>query len=421
MPHIRGNSMGASMYKVIEMLEFEPNECVVEIGSEHGEGSTAFLSEFCLGRNIPFFSVDVDPVVFVQIVRIPGVLPFNMTGEHFLEYTFSYFGQKIKFAYLDNFDWIWSSWPKDHPLILEETVIYNNIDMVLSNENSQKAHLTQAMLIDKFAADRCVIVLDDTWLKTDGTFDGKGGTAVPWLLANGYHLVHEPKAFDGDPDSANAFIAVQRTRVNDVSNYTEAYYHKAQDEYIYAKMGLLRPDQLAAVAYTLGISYFGDSVYKRIPGTIYSIGCGEGYLEEFFEKQGYEVIGVDPSPGAKALYRGSKLIDRYEGGGGTILFVESIEHIPEEEILRILSLVPPYARVFIGNWLDSMPIYPTSDGWDHITLIDDAFFDKISVGFNVFLRRGSFLVMDKIGPTNDLPYQKRTPVYATALVSRKGK
>lgn len=184
--------------------------------------------------------------------------------------------------------------------------------------------------------------------------------------------------------------------MNDLTHYTKDYYQRDIAENWFDEYGLLRPDQLAAFCYAVGLPFWGDeNLKRRNPGLIYSIGAGTGVLESFLENQGFRVTGVDPSPGAKKLYRGKKLIDRYKGGGKTIIFCEAIEHIPRGEILRILGLVPTGSRVIIVNWLSHHPITPDKSSWDHITQIDDGFFKYISTGWRVLVKRFSHLVMEQ--------------------------
>lgn len=183
----------------------------------------------------------------------------------------------------------------------------------------------------------------------------------------------------------------------DMSIYTSDYYKRDIDEYWFDKNGLLRPDQLAAICYAYGMPFFGGVFAKREPGLVYSIGCGEGVLERHLENMGCEVIGVDPSCGADELYRGETLIDKYEGGGDTIIFCEAIEHIPADEIERIFSLIPVGARVIITNWPDFHPIHPDGTDKDHITLVDDELYDRLSTSGEIIVRRGSHLVIDVKG------------------------
>ena len=183
--------------------------------------------------------------------------------------------------------------------------------------------------------------------------------------------------------------------MQDLKNYTVGYYTRERPENLFTDCGLLRPDELAALCYALDWPFWGPKGKPiRNPGKIYSIGAGPGNLEVILEKMGHEVVGVDPSPGAKELYQGKKLVDKYDGGGDTILFVESIEHLPVKEINRIMSLVPHGARVVIVNWVDFFPI-PKDSEWDHITTIDDGMYDKLTKNNKVVLRKGSHLVFEK--------------------------
>jgi len=135
-----------------------------------------------------------------------------MTGEQFLAEVFPTFDLKVKFAYLDNFDWAWESWGENHPTAEHLKSIYANLGLELSNANSQKAHLEQAQLVEQHAAPGCVVLLDDTWGRPNGSWAGKGGTAVPWLLENGYALMHQPFVSDSDPPGGFGHVAVQRIR-----------------------------------------------------------------------------------------------------------------------------------------------------------------------------------------------------------------
>lgn len=175
--------------------------------------------------------------------------------------------------------------------------------------------------------------------------------------------------------------------------YGTDYFIRNIPENWFIEYNLIRPDQLAAFCYAFGLPFWGDEgLERRKPEQVYSIGCGVGTLEAYMETY-CPVIGVDPTEGARNLYKGSQLIDNYEGGGDTLIFCESIEHIERSEIDRILSLVPNGARVIIVNWLSHHPL--NTNGFDHITRIDDQFFDEISSRWKVLVRNRSHLVMEK--------------------------
>lgn len=179
--------------------------------------------------------------------------------------------------------------------------------------------------------------------------------------------------------------------------YTTDYYLREADEFWFGKRGLLRPDELAAICYAFGKPFTGKGYdTPRDPGIIYSIGCGQGNLEKKLEDMGCKVYGVDPSPGAKELYKGKTLLDTYPGGGDTILFVESIEHLYPKQFEQIWNKIPSGARVIVVNWLDFHPIEPDNTGYDHVRLVDDGLYDSLCEGNRVIFRLGSHLVLERV-------------------------
>jgi SAM-dependent methyltransferase len=96
----------------------------------------------------------------------------------------------------------------------------------------------------------------------------------------------------------------------DLAGYDDAYYQRDAPEFWFGGRDLPRPDQLAAICYTFGVPFWGSEPYApRDPGRVVSIGCGGGHLEQTLEDLGVTVTGVDPSPGARRLYRGKLLCD----------------------------------------------------------------------------------------------------------------
>ena len=188
----------------------------------------------------------------------------------------------------------------------------------------------------------------------------------------------------------------------DFSRYPVGYYRRNWTaERWFPQRSLLRPDQLAALCYVFGAPFWGDEhsrmTWREPPSwRVMSIGCGEGYLEVELERLGCEVTGVDPAPGARELYRGRVLQDDIDliEDFPTVIFCESLEHLPRVEIDRIWARITAGARIIITNWPLYHPIELTPDGWDHITRVDDALFDELSAGHRVLVRRGSHLVLE---------------------------
>lgn len=188
--------------------------------------------------------------------------------------------------------------------------------------------------------------------------------------------------------------------MNKEEQYKTSYYQRDNFEAWFPEGGLPRPDELAAIAYAHGRGFFNPILNPtqytlRHPGVIYSIGCGAGSLEKRLEDMGYTVIGVDPSPGAKELYRGSTLVEEYEGGGDTIIFCESVEHLFKDQFDAIWNKIPDKAWVIFVNWPDYHPLKLDNSGYDHVRLIDDEFYDQLQEVSRVIFRRGSHLVLVK--------------------------
>jgi hypothetical protein len=167
---------------------------VVEIGSERGGGSTAYLYEFCKKNRLKFYTVDFEEGAYERAKKICGENAYFMSGQWFLDKVFPEFDEKIGFAYLDNFDYqfrhiVGKGW------ILEQIELYKSIGLEMNNYNSKMHHLEQVKKIAKLSTDNCLIMLDDTWeVKYSGSkygeacYDGKGGFAVSYLLSHGFEI-----------------------------------------------------------------------------------------------------------------------------------------------------------------------------------------------------------------------------------------
>lgn len=186
----------------------------------------------------------------------------------------------------------------------------------------------------------------------------------------------------------------------DLSGYTTDYYYRDIPETWFWRNGLLRPDQLAALCYTLGWPFWGrEGMEPRDAGMVLSFGSGRGELEIALAELDQVVVAVDPSPGAQSMYGGQWFVLRSEwtpemvAGADTIIFCEAVEHIPADELDRIRGAVVTPCRIIVVNWPDYHPIIPDGS-FDHITLIDDAWQDRWVGDGRVVVRRQSHLVVD---------------------------
>lgn len=175
--------------------------------------------------------------------------------------------------------------------------------------------------------------------------------------------------------------------------YNLDYFNRNIPENWYKKAGLLRPDQLAGLAYVMDWPFWtNERTPRRNPGKVLSVGCGLGDLEVKLEELGVRVTGYDPY--YYKDYQGKKCLQHYKGEHfNTILFCESIEHLSEAESMNIINHQPGGTRIIIVNWPNNHPILP--EGFDHITQVDDDFFDRLLDGREPLIRKGSHLVFDK--------------------------
>lgn len=186
----------------------------------------------------------------------------------------------------------------------------------------------------------------------------------------------------------------------DLTHYSADYYQRDQIiETWFWRVGLLRPDQLAALCYILGKPFWGrDRLPERKPGLVLSVGCGRGELEAALERLGVQVLGYDPSAGAHDMYEGTRLTAELDDEtirvAHTVVFCESLEHVPADEIWRIRKALTSGTRLVVTNWPDYHPIEVSRDGWDHITRVDDDLFDRLAEGASVLVRRESHLVLE---------------------------
>lgn len=160
---------------------------VIEIGSTRekllGQGSTVVLAELSASLGLRFVTVDMDPANTEQarqdLSEFPNAEAVTARGEDYL----AAFEGPVVGAYLDAFD-IQHGRHSDYRIGRYREFLGTDI----TNEASARMHLECA----KALADRVVaggiVAVDDTWREAEG-FGGKGATAVPYLLSEGYRIV----------------------------------------------------------------------------------------------------------------------------------------------------------------------------------------------------------------------------------------
>jgi hypothetical protein len=190
-------------YTLAPDVEFRPKECVLEIGSDRGEGSTGFWAEYSKNHETEFFTVDFNKWVYGRakdaIEGYDNCIAFQAKGEDFIDSWFTKNKMKVRVAYLDNYDWWWKTLTPESEHIRFGEEYYTPYGLSLNNDASQEAHRKQSELLLPHLAEDSWIIFDDTWSTGKG-WNGKGGTAVPFLLEHGYKLTHDVKPMEENPD-----------------------------------------------------------------------------------------------------------------------------------------------------------------------------------------------------------------------------
>ena len=152
---------------------------------------------------------------------------------------------------------------------------------------------------------------------------------------------------------------------------------------------------------------------KRTPQSVLEIGSGSGQISCTLSHMGYSVQSTDLNPHAGGFHQ-ARAIDMYNNeisedyhlllgdlnsvdgqlnldDVDTVLLIESIEHIYNDEWQTFLELALPVFRknhthLIITNFQDMWPI-GGMDGEEHCNTIDDAFFDHLASFANKVLFR----------------------------------
>jgi hypothetical protein len=127
-----------------------------------------------------------------------GALPAHVSlvaakGEDFLlDWRTNTPDEKISLVYLDNFDWnYWLAVPEESFVPGQRQHYKDVLKVEMLNLNSQLVHLVQAIKLMPLMSANSIIVCDDTWYEPkEGIFIGKCSAAVPFLITQGYQLMH---------------------------------------------------------------------------------------------------------------------------------------------------------------------------------------------------------------------------------------
>ena len=198
--------MGASAFDLI--IDYEDtieSGIILEIGASRGDGSTYFFAGYVSHNpKFKFYSIDINPDLTRHLTKFERVKHSNikiLTGKG--EEKIDEINELISYAYLDNFDLIRPGTEEDSYILEQITKYKTDFDVDMNNENCYQAHLTQAQKVNSKCSKSCIIQIDDTHF-SNNEWIGKGKTAVPWLLNNGWKVL----PYHTDPWTTTDYVAL---------------------------------------------------------------------------------------------------------------------------------------------------------------------------------------------------------------------
>jgi hypothetical protein len=205
--------MGTYYKHAEQYLDRIDGDSWVEIGVDRGEGSTKFFTDLAEKKGTKFYGVDADPdqiSAATARLTVDGKFPAHVTlsfdkGEDFLiNWKLTKPDEKISLVYLDNFDWDYWLGKQEEPFVpIQKQHYREKMKVEMLNVNSQLVHLVQAMRMLPLMSPNSIVICDDTWYHpNEGIFIGKCSAVIPYLLANGYSLLHN----DGYRQNSGAIL-----------------------------------------------------------------------------------------------------------------------------------------------------------------------------------------------------------------------
>lgn len=162
-------------------IEYRPGEVILEVGSERGDGSSAYLAKLAGERNVPFISIDPDPETAQKALDVGATVIVTLAEDYLPHWDFG----PPRFVWADGHDWpySWHTPTDEHMQRCVER--YRHWGAQVTREASAAAHLALVRALEVVAPPGCVVAFDDTW-RCDLQWQGKGMTAVPWLAERGW-------------------------------------------------------------------------------------------------------------------------------------------------------------------------------------------------------------------------------------------
>jgi hypothetical protein len=146
------------------------------------QNSSILLKEFANSKNAKFITIDMDfenTENFIKEVGKNDTLFEAITkkGEDYLRD----YNKMIEVIYLDAFDFYHNGHSEKRKNKYKDI-----LNTTITNENAHKMHLECAIEIVKKSKVGTIVCFDDILNKN--TFEGKGKTAIPFLMRNGFEI-----------------------------------------------------------------------------------------------------------------------------------------------------------------------------------------------------------------------------------------
>ena len=171
----------------LEKLSYNKDtDMILEIGSDRDEGSTPFFNGLSVGTEVPFYTVDIVDEVRHKFTHLGNIKWEIADGATWAKDILPTLNRQIKVLYLDNYDW---SNAGPNAEMIRAAYAERNVEW--SNLNSQTEHLKQMINCLPYMADQSLIICDDTpYVEHTGTYIGKSGAVVPFLLSHNYKIIY---------------------------------------------------------------------------------------------------------------------------------------------------------------------------------------------------------------------------------------
>lgn len=209
--------MGTYYKNVENFIDQIDSGAWVEIGVDRGEGSTQWFADRAKKHATEFYGVDADAGQIQKstetLTRSKNALIDPLTGK--IQHTHEPIASHIKLVhargeiflsqlhqqnpdlrislvYLDNFDWdYWVGGVEESFVPAQKAHYRETMGVEMTNINSQTTHLAQAIQLMSMMTDNSIIICDDTWYHpNEGVFIGKCSAVIPYLLLQGYQILH---------------------------------------------------------------------------------------------------------------------------------------------------------------------------------------------------------------------------------------